>query len=534
MARKHAAWTAIAAAVGTVLAVLAGVVGLAGTAWSHERGATPRSGEATPAATDTTTSPELGIAPIATPVKYRNVVMVLGDDMDWALFDEVPRLAALKAEGTTFLNHTVTDSLCCPSRTSIIRSQYVHNHQVVSNSAASGGGWPTFSALGLQHDCLPTWLDTASVTSGLYGKYINEFPDGEASPKYVPPGWDDFIVAISGKKSYTGYNYVLNENGKLKKYGDGPDDYLNDVLDANVEDFIKTTDGPFFVMMSSFNPHMPAPAAKRNKGSHPEAMVPRTPAYNAAGAATASWRAGSAALPDKRLAKLDEKWQQRLESAESIADSVDSIRAALSATGQLDDTLIIVTSDNGFHMASRQMPIGKRTPYLEDTVVPLVFIGPGVPAGRTVSEMTSTVDLGPTIAGVLDAPVPEWVDGRSLQPFLNGGTPETWRTAMLSESMGKIVPGDVDWQPYMPPPFAALRTPRWLYVEYAGGDVELFDRTSDPWELTNIAPTADFTTLSRLHEQLEAMRACSGETCRVADSMPNGGGLAQGSVEIGQ
>ena len=517
MARKHAAWTAIAAAVGTVLAVLAGVVGLAGAAWSHEQNTAARDGEATASPAPTT----LGIDPIETATRYRNVVLVLADDMDWELFNEVPRLAALKDQGTTFLNHTVTDSLCCPSRTSIIRSQYVHNHKVVSNSAASGGGWPTFSALGLQHDCLPTWLDAGNVKSGLYGKYINEFPDGEASPKYVPPGWDDFVVAVSGKKSYTGYNYVLNNNGKLKKYGDGPDDYLNDVLDANVTEFIESTQDPFFVMMSSFNPHMPAPVAKRNKGSHPDAIVPRTPAYNASGAATASWRAGSAPLPTTRLAKLDKKWQQRVESAESIADSVDSIKAALAKTGQLDDTLIIVTSDNGFHMASRQMPIGKRTPYLEDTVVPLVFIGPGVPAGRTVNEMTSTVDLGPTIAGVLDAPTPEWVDGRSLQPFLRGGTPSNWRTAMLSESMGTIVPGDVDWQPYMPPPFAALRTQHWLYVEYATGDVELFDRTSDPWELTNLAPTAAPTILSTLHAQLEAMRACAGETCRVADSMPN-------------
>lgn len=519
MARKHAAWTAIAAAVGTVLAVLAGVVGLAGTAWSHERTTAGRAGDAASATTDGTPA-ALGIDPIQ-PVRYRNVVMVLADDMDWALFNEVPRLAALKDQGTTFLNHTVTDSLCCPSRTSIIRSQFVHNHKVVSNTADSGGGWRTFSGLGLQNDCLPTWLDAAAVKSGLYGKYINEFPDGEKSPKYVPPGWDDFVVAISGKKSYTGYNYLLNDNGKLKKYGDDPDDYLNDVLDANVEEFIASTTDPFFVMMSSFNPHMPAPAAKRNKGSHTGAIVPRTAAYNAAGAATASWRAGSAPLPAERLARLDAKWVQRVESAESIADSVDSIKAALAAAGQLDDTLIIVTSDNGFHMASRQMPIGKRTPYLEDTVVPLVFIGPGVPAGRTVDAMTSTVDLGPTIAGVLGAPTPEWVDGRSLQPFLHGGTPEAWRTAMLSESMGQIVPGDVDWQPYMPPPFAALRTPSWLYVEYSTGDVELYDRTADPHELVNVAPTADFALLGKLHAQLEAMRTCAGDTCRVADSMPN-------------
>ncbi len=76
----------------------------------------------------------------------RNVVFVLADDLDWELFTQVPRLAALQDEGMTFTNSTVTDSLCCPSRTSILRGQYIHNHRVVSNMSFSGGGWPTFQA----------------------------------------------------------------------------------------------------------------------------------------------------------------------------------------------------------------------------------------------------------------------------------------------------------------------------------------------------------------------------------------------------
>ena len=87
--------------------------------------------------------------------RIENVVFILADDLDWATFRQVPRLARLQDEGLTLTNLTVTDSLCCPSRVSILRSQFVHNHQVVSNVYESGGGWLTFANRGEENDCLP-------------------------------------------------------------------------------------------------------------------------------------------------------------------------------------------------------------------------------------------------------------------------------------------------------------------------------------------------------------------------------------------
>ena len=96
-------------------------------------------------------TPQATVDPATLPIPtFKNIVFVLADDLDSALFQQVPRLAALSDKGMTFTNHVVTDSLCCPSRVSILRSQYVHNHLVVSNSQASGGGWPTFAARGEQ------------------------------------------------------------------------------------------------------------------------------------------------------------------------------------------------------------------------------------------------------------------------------------------------------------------------------------------------------------------------------------------------
>ncbi len=81
----------------------------------------------------------------------RNVVFVLADDLDWNLFEQVPRLAALQDKGMTFTHHTVTDSLCCPSRTSILRGQYIHNHDVVSNLSTDGRRLAHLPRQGLAH-----------------------------------------------------------------------------------------------------------------------------------------------------------------------------------------------------------------------------------------------------------------------------------------------------------------------------------------------------------------------------------------------
>jgi N-acetylglucosamine-6-sulfatase len=451
----------------------------------------------------------------------KNVVLVLADDLDWALFDRVPRLAALQDRGMTFTNHVVTDSLCCPSRTSILRSQYVHNHLVVSNSESTGGGWPTFKQRGEQRDCLPVWLNSTGVTTALYGKYLNDYTLKFAKSTKPPRGWIQWAVPMSGANSYEGYNYILNDNGRLRKYGNAPTDYLNDVLTEKATNFIGTAPDRFFLEFATFNPHRPAPVAPRNANTHLTDVAPRFPNYNAYGTNEPTWLKGLRPLGPKLRTDMDVLWRQRAQSAESVADTVDAIEAELVATGRAANTLIIVTSDNGFHAGMHRMKGGKRTAFREDTVVPMIAIGPGIAPGTRVDAMTSTVDLAPTITSVMGAQSPAWVDGRSLSGILGSGqVPTNWRTAALSESMGRSTPQDPDYQPDAPPNFTSLRTPNWLYVSYRNGERELYDVANDPYELNNIIGTADPTLVAALNSQLQAMRACAGPTCLSADSLP--------------
>ena len=457
--------------------------------------------------------------------RIRNVVLVIADDLDWKLWNQIPRLKALEQQGTTFTNYTVAESLCCPSRTSIMRGQYVHNHRVISNDAATGGGWPAFRDAGYTTDCLPTWLQSAGVNTGLIGKYLNQYPETAAEETLVPAGWDTFVVPISRGQDYVGFDYQLNRTGRVESHGGAPADFLNDVLTTAGTEFLaqaSDTGKPFFLELAPFTPHLPAPVAPRHYGSHAGEQAPRDPAFGTAVSDAPPWLASLKALGPKVISHLDRTWVRRAESAESVADSVDAVRAELARTGRSADTLLLVTSDNGFHVGSYRTHRGKRSAFDSDTVVPLVAIGPGVARGGVDDRMVTAVDLAPTIAEAMHAATPGWLDGTSLMPVLRSPTaPLPWRSGVLTESLGQVRPGDPDFQLIAPPPFHALRTRQWLYVESADGFVELYDRVGDPFEVANVASSTPAGTLSALHDQLLALIACAGPACRVADSMPS-------------
>jgi N-acetylglucosamine-6-sulfatase len=509
-------------AVVAVLTAAAIIGALLGTAWLAHR-TTPAASPS--ASARATTTPSIEGAPIPAPTQpIKNVVLLLADDLDWSLWKEIPRLSALQARGTTFTNYVVSDSLCCPSRTSLFRSQYVHNHQVLSNDVVSGGGWPTFRDRGYASDCLPTWLDAAGVQTGLIGKYLNEFPQTSTEATSVQPGWDTFIVPTSHAAAYSGYDYEMDENGTLVQYGHAPKDFLNDVLDSKSADFLSTAQSPFFLELATFTPHLPSPVSPRNVGSHAGAKAPRDPAFNALVENSPSWLSGLPPISPARAESLDVLWQSRAESAESVADSYDAIMRSLVDSGHDKDTLVLVTSDNGFHVGSYRMHRGKRTAFDVDTVVPLVAIGPGVPAGKVVSKMTSETDIAPTIAEIQGATTPDWADGRSLLPLLDAsveyGESTPWRTGTLSESLGVTQPGDPDFQLIAPPTYEALRTEQWLYVESVNGERELYNRRTDPYELNNVIATTPVSIVNALHAQFVALTTCAGPTCRIADAMP--------------
>jgi arylsulfatase A-like enzyme len=165
-----------------------------------------------------------------------NIILILTDDLDAESIAYMPRLRArLAGEGTTFSRFFVTTALCCPSRSSILRGQYVHNHHVYTNTPPRGG-FETFRRLGRERSTVATWLRSAGYRTVLMGKYLNGYPD-RSQPTYIPAGWEEWYSPSRG--GYGNFNYTMNENGRLVVYRDRPEDYMTDVLARKAEHVIR-------------------------------------------------------------------------------------------------------------------------------------------------------------------------------------------------------------------------------------------------------------------------------------------------------
>ena len=231
--------------------------------------------------------------------KRPNVVFILTDDLDLTSYLDPSRFpkvnSLLTQKGTTFSNFFVTDSLCCPSRSSILRGQYVHEHDVLGNLPPSGG-YEKFHANGDETSTVGTWMHDSGYRTGLLGKYLNGYPD-TVDPTFVPPGWDEWDSPTSGGNPYSEYNYRLNENGMLVRYGSMPQDYLVDVLSRKSSEFIQQkSDKPFFLYVAPYVPHQPATPAPRYADAFPDVQAPRTRSFQPGGHRARS-RSGSRTVP---------------------------------------------------------------------------------------------------------------------------------------------------------------------------------------------------------------------------------------------
>ena len=464
---------------------------------------------------------QAGSAPATKSDEKPNFVFILTDDLDRNLaFDasRFPKLDSLLVErGTTFSNAFVTDSLCCPSRSSILRGQYVHNHDVRSNRPPLGG-FEKFHGNGDEKSTVATWLHDAGYRTGLLGKYLNGYPNG-VEPTFVPPGWDVWASA-TGNGGYSGYNYRLNENGSVVRYGSSPDDYMTDVLSRKSGEFIQQTGNkPFFLYVAPFVPHLPATPAPRHAEAFPGAQAPRTASFNQADvSAEPQWLRDRPLLNDQQVASIDALYRKQLQSMLAVQDLVDHVVDTLRQAGELDNTYIVFTSDNGFHLGQHRLPQGKITAFEEDIRVPLVVRGPDVPQGRKVDEFAANIDFAPTFAKLGGAKAPRFVDGRSLEPVLHDkSSDDDAREALLVEQFTDGAGRRHGRGGGVPPTYAAVRTDRYTYVEYVTGERQLYDLRGDPDQLNNIAGTADAKLVESLSKRLQALQRCEAAGCRAAE-----------------
>ncbi len=442
-----------------------------------------------------------------------NFVFVLTDDLSWNLVSHMPHVQALEKAGMTMSKYYVVDSLCCPSRSAIFTGMYPHDDGVFTN-AGNDGGYTAFNKHGDQSKTWAVALHNAGYRTAMMGKYLNQYEPKDP----IPPGWDEWDVAGNG---YPEFDYTLNEDGQRQHYGSQPQDYLTDVLSGRATSFIDTSAAarkPFMLEVATFAPHAPYTPAPRYAHAAKSLTYPQTPAYDRLPSDPPSWLKAQPPLSAAEEQYINTTYQQRVEADLSVDDMIGHLEAQLRAKGLARNTYFIFSSDNGYHMGEYRLDPGKQTAFDTDIHVPLIVAGPGVPAGRVASQLTSNVDLAPTFETLAGLTVPADVDGHSLVGLWHGQDPPGWRQAILIEHHGPdFNPADPDRQTSKngdPVSYEAVRTATALYVRYAGGPQEYYDTATDPYELDNIAAKG---VPAALRETLSELENChTGVTCWAA------------------
>lgn len=440
-----------------------------------------------------------------------NVVFVLTDDLAMNLVPYMPHVQALAEMGTSFTNYTVTDSLCCPSRSSIFTGRYPHNTGIFTNGGKDGG-FTTFKNRGEENSTFATSLQKGGYRTAMMGKYLNEYLPKD---KYVPPGWTQWDVAGN---AYGQYNYSLLENDQITHYGKAPQDYLTTVVSGKASAFITdavAAKSPFLIEVATFTPHGPFTPAPADKDKFPGLKAPRGPAFDTLPTNPPAYLAGREPLTDQEKKTIDTNFRKRVQAVQSVDRMIGSIQDTLAKTGAADNTIIVFSSDNGFHMGEYRMTPGKQTAFDTDVNVPLIVAGPGVGAGKTITAPVENVDLRPTFEDLAGAATPSDVDGRSLMPLLRTGSNTGWRTTSLIEHHGPNTnpddPDRADKNSGNPATYEAIRTTTYTYVEYADETKEYYDRTADPNMLNNTARTLSPDTRAKLAATVQTMSVCKGQ-----------------------
>jgi arylsulfatase A-like enzyme len=445
-----------------------------------------------------------------------NIVFVLTDDLSMDLLPYMPQVQALRSRGESFSDYFVSDSLCCPSRSSIFTGDFPHDTGVFTN-VGSDGGIGAFYAHGDQNRAFNVVLQAAGYRTAMMGKYLNGYLQGPTrSPvpdTYVPPGWSQWDVAGF---AYPEFDYELNQDGSLHHYGRAPRAYLTDVLARKGTQFVDHSmeqHRPFFIELATFAPHAPYTPAPRDAGSFPGLKAPRPKSFNVMPRNAPSWLADHPRLGPTKQARLNRAFRRRVQSVQAVDAMLARIQRALKRHGQLGNTYIVFSSDNGYHTGEYRLMPGKLTAFDTDIRVPLIVAGPEIKAGTRSPAMTENVDLAKTFEAMAGTSSPS--DGHSLMSLLEAPKPRHWRTAILVEHHGPDMDAtaDPDAQPAIsgnPTTYEAMRTKRFLYVEYRDGEREYYDLGRDPRELNNIAGTLTAAELGRLHEQLTRLEGCHG------------------------
>ena len=461
----------------------------------------------------------VGTAALAAPAAPRpNVLVILTDDQRWdalgvvqrelgerALFPwlKTPNLDRLAAEGARFANTFVTTSLCSPSRASLLSGRYARAHRVLNNFTEYPNDLPGY----------PRALQAAGYETAYIGKWHMGEDNDEQRPGF------DYWMSHRGQGSY--FDTEFNVNGTRRKITG----YYTTVVTDHAVDWLKRPhDKPWLLVVGQKAPHggpiEPEPRFEHALDAFPVKKPANFLDYRATDGKPAwleeslpTWHGAGGPLYGRK--EYGPFVRAYLATLLSVDESVGRLYAALQEIGQLDRTVIVFTSDNGFVLGEHGR-VDKRTMYEDSIRVPLlVRYPPLAKPGTVIQPMILSHDLAPSLLDLCGAdPLPD-ITGRSWKPLLAGES-VAWRTSFIYE---------YNFEKQFPytPNVRGVRTDDWKLIRYPHGDgspdrftAELYHLASDPLELRNRIndPTAA-AKRAELEQELEKLSRAAGP-----DAMP--------------
>ncbi|KRF02914.1 hypothetical protein ASG88_06020 [Nocardioides sp. Soil777] len=462
------------------------------------------------ATTGTLATVELASSQRADP-RPPNIVLITSDDQTAVELRWMPRTRRLLGRaGVSFSDMVAPHPNCCPSRAQILSGQYAHNNGVRTNGPP-WGGHQRFDP----STALPVWLQRAGYETGFVGKYLHGYDESDG----IEPGWDRWRPIIGVLSDY--HSFLQYADGELVRFG--PEDYHTDEVARQSRELVRDLgagDRPFFLWSSFLAPHGtcqgnpqpdcsgPPPAADRHADILGDVRLPAldSPSFNKRG----PWaKARGTSAPARSRTDAQRLFTQRVRALAALDEAVAGIVEELDRTGELENTVLMFTSDNGYLFGEHRL-VGKNVPYEEAVRVPLLMRGPGIPAGQRRTQTVATIDLAPTIAELAGARPMRRTDGTSLLPYAVADRPQPDRALLLQAGSKGTVKARA-WT------FRGVRTDRYTLVRWKKPRLrELYDRRRDPYQLTNVHADPRYQRIRRQLTRLlrDRLEDCRGNGCR--------------------
>lgn len=444
--------------------------------------------------------------------EWPNVLFLVADDLNTFLGTygdpraKTPNIDRLASRGVRFERAYCTYPLCGPSRNSFLTGLYPNSNGILNNAQIFRQAIPS-------HVCMPQAFRQAGYFAARIGKlYHYNVPKSIGTNGHDDPGSWELELNPAGCDRLEEEPFIFsltpgNFGGTLSWYASPKRDayHTDGLLAADAEWVLercaKRKDRPFFLAVGFYRPHTPYVAPKEPYfGWYDEDKMPvvtgvREDQADLPAAALASYKKEQ----DKLTDPLRRQCVQAYYASVSFMDAqVGRVVAALDRLGLAESTIVVFTSDHGYHMGEHGL-WQKMSLFEESARVPLLIVAPGVAKpGSAAAAPVSHLDLYPTLAELAGVTVPANLQGQSLAPMLRDVSAKGRNWALTQVTRGGRQERFFGY---------TLRTPRWRYTEWNEGKAgrELYDHDADTKELGNLAERPEHAgVVAELSAQLRA------------------------------